>query len=706
MNRRGRQIETNDDRCTLVLVPRMRSASQGGATIAAWNAIVLRATNEGFSLLGERVVQATPGAASGDAQLTGWLATWRPARAVVVLPPSSTVCRMCSLPRAKGDQLLSALRLQSETAFMGGIPTHRMSMAALPELPRNDEAGGLQGVILGWPESAGQPPVPALPEGIEVSYTPTVACLLSLLRGIPPTEPLIRADRADGTVLLLLGGLNGIVIRSTLEANEDEATWRDSVLRTVAETLLANDATPEEIAGLRRHVEEHLSGGDGTALSLPASARDMVLRRLPGSSSVDPERAMALGAVLLAAPIAGAPNPLAGLAGMRATLPRPKQQPIQRALERLQSPKVAGWTIAASLAAFVFAPLVFAGVRYGILSLKVDDLGAYEAANQTTRQKAALYGTLSKSTWPMTKLLGDLSNAMPDTIDVESIQVNAGQGITVRGTAKPTEKPTKMSGKEVVLAFESRARATGIFNEFQYDIDAEDGRGQCTFTIVFNVKDATKSVVWKDEDDNAKTTRRDRLYPGWQEIEKGRGGASGSAVAAAASDDDDGSTEDTEAPKAPPAARPKPPTAIASADRNAARPDPSGKTDGDSETDSDPTEVKELAGAGIEPPAEGGEAEASTPGARSDRGINRRPRPESGGADGGSRPSTPQPVAGPKVEIPAPFTDEELKAMSKDAAKDLLAKIAAARQSPTIDTETSERLKADFQRVLQRLKSN
>jgi hypothetical protein len=703
VNRRGRQTETHDDRCTLVLVPRMRSGT-GSAVVTAWNAIVLRATSEGFSVLGERVVQATP----TETHLPGWLASWRPAHAVIVLPPSSTVCRMCPLPRAKGDQLLSALRLQSETAFMGGIPTHRLSMAALPELPRDDDAAGLQGVILGWPESAGQPPIPALPEGIEVSYTPTLACLLSLLRGVPPTEPLIRADRADGTVLLLLSGMNGIVIRSTLEANDDETTWRESVLRTVAETLLSNDATPEEIGTLRRQVEDRLSasGGDQTAfLALPTAAREMVVRRLPGSSgasALDPDRAMALGAVLLSSSIAGAPNPLVGLGGMRATLPRPKQQPIQRILERLQSPRVAAWTVAASVAAFVFAPLVFAGARYGILSLKVDDLAAYEGANQMTRQKAALYGTLAKSTWPMTKLLGDLSNAMPDTIEVESIQVNAGQGITVRGTAKPTEKPTKMSGKEVVLAFESRARETGIFNEFQYDIDAEDGRGQCTFTIVFNVKDATKVHAWKDEDDNAKTTRRDRLYPGWQEIEKGRGGAAGSALAASDPDDEaEASSEETAAPAAAPATRPKPPTAVASADRNAARREAAAETEGES----DPTEVKELAGAGIEPPTEGGEAEASTPGARSDRGINRRPRPESG-SEGGSRPSTPQPVAGPKVEIPAPFTDDELKAMSKDAAKDLLAKIAAARQSPSIDPETSERLKADFQRVLQRLKSN
>lgn len=723
MNRRGRQNEIADERCTLVLVPRMRSNKNRASEVGGWNAFVFRIADENYSVLGERTIEA-----SASVSLVSWLEAWRPARVIAVLPPSATVCRMCTLPPAKGDQLASALRLQSETAFMGGIPTHRLAMAALPEMPRTaEEPGSRQGVILGWPDTSTLPVLPELPNYAELTFTPTIACLVSLLRGLPPSEPLVRVDREEGTLLFMLGGSNGLVLRSTLEANDDDATWRDSIVRTSAETLLSNDASVDEITALRSQLESKLNADQTTGatfLALPSSVRDLVLRRIPGSSTIDAERATALGAAMLSV-TQGTPGALGELGGMRASLPKPKPQPIQLALQRLQSPKVAAWTIGVSIAVFVLAPLAAAAVRNGILRLKLDNLEAYEAENRATKQKAALYATLSKTTWPMTKLLGDLSNAMPDTIDVETIQVNSGQGITIRGVAKSTEKPEHLTGKEVVLAFESRARDTGIFNEFQYDIDAEDGRGQCNFTLVCSVKDPNKLYAWKDQDDNAKTSRRDRLYPNWAEIEKGRGGASGSAASASG----DAKSEEHSGRLTPPksdregsgrdagkSAEAKPETKPADLKPGDMKPDPKHdpkhdpkaggrrdpKADPNGEEEGDPTEVKPVDGAGTEPPSE---ADPVKPGASNDRGINRRPRPTETNPDGTPKPATPQPSV-PKVDVPAAFTDEELAAMTKDQAKELLAKIAAARQGPPLDPEIADRLKADFQRVLNRLKSN
>ena len=57
-----------------------------------------------------------------------------------------------------------------------------------------------------------------------------------------------------------------------------------------------------------------------------------------------------------------------------------------------------------------------------------------------------------------------------------------------------------------------------------------------------------------------------------------------------------------------------------------------------------------------------------------------------------------------KVDVPPAFTDAELAAMSKDSAKELLARISAARQMTGLDGATVDRLKIDFQRVLQKLK--
>lgn len=66
--------------------------------------------------------------------------------------------------------------------------------------------------------------------------------------------------------------------------------------------------------------------------------------------------------------------------------------------------------------------------------------------------------------------------------------------------------------------------------------------------------------------------------------------------------------------------------------------------------------------------------------------------------------TTPVTVTRQKVDVPPAFTDAELAAMSKDSAKELLARISAARQMTGLDGATVDRLKIDFQRVLQKLK--
>lgn len=708
-----------------MLVPGATSRSHRDHAGAAsdWHVYVFKlhggASDETANLVAERTISA---GAEAAADLSRWLGTWKPAKAIAVLPPSATVCRTCTLPAlgaGKSEQLLSALRLQAETAFMGGIPNHRLSMAALPEALSSPAGGSRQGVIIGWPESSDIPAVPALPEYTDLAFTATLSAILGLIGGTPLTEPVVRADRADRSVLFVVGGANGLVLRSTLEDADDDGVWRDGVLRSAAETLISNDATSDEIARMRAVIDEHLRGAtsaaDSTFLALPAGVRESVLRRLPGSS-FESQRTIALGAILASGHGAAgnaAASLLGDLASMRRSLPKPKPQPIQLALQRLQSPRVAGTVIAASIAAFLLSPLVFAVVRNGILRLKLDDLRAYEAENREVQQKAALYQALSRTTWPMTKLLGDLSNALPDTVDVESIQIETNQRITIKGTAKPTEKPTHMASREVALSIEPRARDTGIFKEFEIKIDSDDGIG-CPFTLSCSVNNPIKQYAWKAEEDNAVTTRRDRLYPNWREIEKGHGGATAAAShsepaessggeaparVAHAGDESEASGDDavharTDVPKtARPGSGSRPDS------RSGQRPPSPEKPKGEPHEDEvDPTNVKVVDAGSKEGEAAEVEGEKDRPGAASDRGINRR-RPEGAG----ERPTTPQPSA-PQVNVPAAFSDDELNGMSVAQAKELLSNISVARGSATLDEETKTRLNKDFYRVLDRLK--
>lgn len=57
------------------------------------------------------------------------------------------------------------------------------------------------------------------------------------------------------------------------------------------------------------------------------------------------------------------------------------------------------------------------------------------------------------------------------------------------------------------------------------------------------------------------------------------------------------------------------------------------------------------------------------------------------------------------TEAPPPISDEDLAALPLVDAKNLLARISSARQRPSLDKATADRLKRDFERVLERIKN-
>jgi hypothetical protein len=346
----------------------------------------------------------------------------------------------------------------------------------------------------------------------------------------------------------------------------------------------------------------------------------------------------------------------------------------QRVVDWLSEPRrLAGILMIAALV-FLTAPLAAAGLRWAILSSKLPDADQYHRLNRVMQQKIALYRQLADTAWPVTKLLGDLANAMPEGIEIETLQVATGDGVTIRGLAKGADRRNadgsveKLTSSDVLLRFERNLRQSGVFANVDYKWDPEDGRGWRSFTLTCQVPRPTHVVAWKEEDDFAVRDLRTRRYPNWRDIE----GGAPTAPAAAAAD---------AAPSSTPPARVPP-----RVDRAASAPAEPGD-DGDAS--------REAAG-----------ELAALP---SDRGIGRRragaggDAPPAGQAAG--EPAPAQPGRPANVDIPGPFTDEEIRALSRGEAQALLARIGRARQTPGLDAETQERLKQDFQRVLNQAKS-
>ncbi|MFO0827052.1 MAG: hypothetical protein U0572_02795 [Phycisphaerales bacterium] len=704
MNVRGRQIEGSDENCLAILLPRFGATNKVGAETAtggdaAWIAIVLRAQGESFSVIAEREVRGHDLHGNGFAN---WLAPHRPKRAIAVLPASATVCRTCSLPPAQGEQLISALRLQAETALLGSVPSHRIGMAMVPDTSARANAAR-QGLIVAWPETATIIDVPELPPTCELRYVPILACLVALLDGEMPSSPLIRASREDGSVIFLLGTPNGLLMRSTREDGSDAKVWRDGVQRAAAETLLASNRSADEIRTLQAELEPQFSGAHQGAVSFfPSSVTRIVSTRLAGGRTGEPakdlDRTIALGAALVAT------GPLAGLATIRRSLPTPPLHPLERADRWLAVPRNTLAVVFAAMLVFMFGPLAFSAMRYGVLRLKVRDPAKIESLNRDTQQSVAVYRQLQKEAWPMTKLLGDLSNSLPEGIDVEMIQIAHGDGVLLKGVAKPFDqkeadgKSTRLSAAEELTRMESMLRSTKIFTNAQYKWDPDDAKGYRTFTLTCNVTQPTRNVAWGSNEDYAKVPYRDRKYPNWREIEKGNHptpGAGDRASNSSASEDEPSrpATKPAEVAHASPD-----PKALADASKSDA-PKVTVPPKGDGAT-----------GDGAKVDGEGDEAPAQETTPLPNRGIGRaKPTPPPGDAPGEkpttAEPSKPGQPATPTIEVPGPFSDEEIKALSKSEAQALLGKISRARQLPTLDEETKKRLKEDFQRVLAQAKA-
>jgi len=602
-----------------------------------------------------------------SAGFAGWVEARGAGRVLAVLPADRTVCRSFSLPAASPEQLDAALRLHAEAAFLGGVPSHRVGLAVL-SAPA--DAPTRQGVVLAWPESMAIGPLPTLPAGLEPRFIAGVACLCAVHEsaGTAADGMSVAADRRDGSILFLLRTPSGLLIRSTREESDDPDRWRDGILRAARETLFAGESTDADrqrvLADLERRLGRRVPD---SFVSVPDAVSVASASALAGAEAwPESDRLLAAGALLA---ISG---PLAPLAGLRGELPRERPHPIQVAIDRISEPHRAARLIVAAIAAVMLLPLVLAGVRYGLLSLKVDDLDDLERANRITRQQVAMYRELRRNAWPIGKILGDLANVTPEGVEVETVSLGQTDGLTLRGIAKPSEtkdaagKPVQLSSAETVGLMQQELERSGVFHRAKYEYKAEDGRGWREFTIVCEVKQPTRQPRVRPDDDYAVRSLRDRRYPNWREIEGGGGGgetASGPpANAMAASTRGSGGASAPVRPVAPPPA------------------------------EDDATE-------------EGGESAEDAPDAAppaavaSGRGIGRRgSSPASTGGEGDS--ARPQPTGGTPVDVPPPISDEEIAALSKSEALAHLNKVAKARQSPSVDQETKDRLRGDFDRLM------
>ncbi|MFM9144439.1 MAG: hypothetical protein ACKORL_03480, partial [Phycisphaerales bacterium] len=231
-------------------------------------------------------------------------------------------------------------------------------------------------------------------------------------------------------------------------------------------------------------------------------------------------------------------------------------------------------------------------------------------------------------------------------------------------------------------------RETGAFEGIARSSEAPDARGYLDYSVSATAIRPTVMVSLPEELDYAKTSMRERRYgPPPADVDAEASGIAprdasraGSGTRTETAGETTGADDAPAAAPAAPAPRSEPGATATAATREPAPPAPPSKS-------ADST-------AAARPAA--GEDAAPT---------GRAPRGSSGSTRSGGLATRGNPGAASEPDpLPPPLTSNESDKMTKQEAQDALAKVAKARQRPDNDEDVQQRLRGEFNLLLERCK--
>ena len=646
---------------------------------------VVRRTAAGFAMAaarqeagGLRVVAVGSAGAEGR-EAAEWVRSRQAGRTVVALPGEQVIVRAVQLPDADEQRLQGALELNASTFVLGRTPAWRVASALLPGVRGN---GLRTGLVAEWPEESGAPELPAgVAEGADLSFAPCVAGLAALV-GIAK-DPLVHVDAATGVLSVCVPTAAGVLARTVRVSQAGGRIAAQDVAQAVGEACVHAGLSGAEIpAVIGRAVEAAkpaIEGGFGcTRADLERLAE--AIPSPDGEGDARWWREHGLEAGLAAAAL----GPAAALTRMQSSNLGARPDRAAALLNRLSEPRTARRLIVAGTIAIVLGPLALEGARLLLLRWKLPDLPAYLKAEEVDRRKQAMYRALGRQGASMTKTLSDLACCAPDGVEMEFVnitQASKGQAVTVRGKARPSGK---MQGTEVLLEMERQLRESGAFEAIQRSSDPPDARGYQAFTVGATAVRPTYLVAFPEAQDYAKVSMRERRY-----------GPPPSDVDPVASGLGAQWTPGAEVPASRPEAAPAPTADHATEGDHqqvgsGKAPEP-GTTNGSgaqkpapAEARADPTDAERDSGEG----SRAGRGSRGGGGSRS--GLATRSNPGSSGSE-------PEPP-------PPPLTENEINKMSRQEARDWVVKVSRARNRADLDQPVQERLKREFDLLIERCK--
>ena len=432
-----------------------------------------------------------------DHELESLLGEKIPDKIYTILPGSVTVCRTTTLPDVDSQQIHEALRLQAEARLLGSTPDHRRALAPL------DAAAGETnrvGLIVTWPESSLFP----LPSCLQhARFIPDTASIAALLDGFRPTEPILFADPSDGSVTIALSHANGAALRATKEDNARPSIFRDGILRVTKETASLHNHSDAYTQGLVDQLESSLLQieDESPMTILPHDIITGAANRLLGTNANDLSWwrtwGIAVGGILAAT------GSLQALTTIRAEAPVVHPSRSEWLTNKLSSQSLSTKLVTAAILILVFGPAIISGSRLALLEFLHPDLESQYAQVVKSRQQQVVYNELSDSAWPMTKVIADVINNLPVGIEVDSLKLDAGDPISLRGRA--LDKDGK-SAAELIAALQANLQSSGMFKDIQFSYDPAGTYGDRDFDLWATVMKPLKRPRYSVEQDFGRWT--------------------------------------------------------------------------------------------------------------------------------------------------------------------------------------------------------
>jgi len=582
-------------------------------------------------LLGDKIV-------STEEELEALLKEESPSQIYAILPGSLTVCRTTTLPDVGEDQIFEALRLQAEAKLLGQTSVHRRAFAALePAIGETNRVG----LIVAWPENSAH----SLPRCLDdARFIPDVASIAALLGGLRPNDPTVVADPSDGTVTISISHANGTALRATREDCATNDSFHKGIVRVARETASLHNHTDSFTDNLAEQLSSALEQQRDAELLfiLPPAITESLSNRVSNTPNNDATWwatwGIAVGGLLA---LTGS---LQTLTTMRLDAEVVHPTVTQRLTERLESRTFAIKLATVALLLLAIGPALFAGIRLTMLEMMNPTIATQYASLVESRKQQIVYKELGKTAWPMTKVIADVTNNVPIGIEIDSIRIDIGQPISLRGRAIKADGKT---AAELIASMQTNLQKTGVFKDITFAYDPAGTYGDREFDLWATVSDPLRRPRYSLEEDFGKWTlamRQAGISPEDEVIE-------------IASPDTAPSEENAS------------PLSMANAD--------------DIPENTDPI---------------------ATFGDHEDRVVESRPRPI-GGSNGATSHSGNRGDDGPTLRAPDPISPEQIKLMNRSevmmAVKDIAeAKKRVGRSNP----ELKERLQKEFRLLMDHLK--